>query len=591
MPAYSGSEGHSDPDPEGPGLDLAEEGQADNEFYNFLHVPRTASPEEVTAAYKRLTRLYHPDKHMDETKKKNAELMFNKLKQAYGVLIDPKKRAIYDCLGKSGLQEHGWELVQRTKTPGEIREEYERLAKERAERRLQQRTNPTSSFQMTIDARDLFERYLYDEEFDDVIESSLPSLEISEISFGQTIDCPITNADNVVLSGNVATSNGTGHGGVGCSWKRVVSEKTSYETSIQLGNASNLGTKLFRRLTPRTFVNMSGTLQFTSRGIRPDFSVSFGHQLSKKAVGYLSYTSSWQLHETDEAFLLQQEQHGMSTMLVHNGESYRFMGSIHLGIPNTFMMLAISRKLEGEDQCRVRGNIKFGTFGGILEYGVEKKVTSHSTLGATMVIGIPVGITLRIKLTRAQQTYLFPIQLSDEILMQPLFYGTITPLIAWFTFKKLVLDPFEARKKRKEREDQARANRLRVAESRREAEVSVDLMRERFNRIRAEEESKNGLVILLALYGKISVIDVTVPVQCLVEEHSRLALYEGNKYDLGGFYDPCPLEEDKSLLVRYLYQGQVHQVVICDQDPVRLPKNAHRLSKMDLDLSQSSSSQ
>ena len=45
------------------------------------------------------------------------------------VLNDPHKRAIYDCLGKEGLQEQGWEIVQRTKTPQEIREEYDRLAR------------------------------------------------------------------------------------------------------------------------------------------------------------------------------------------------------------------------------------------------------------------------------------------------------------------------------------------------------------------------------------------------------------------------------------------------------------------------------
>ena len=45
------------------------------------------------------------------------------------VLNDPHKRAIYDCLGKEGLQEQGWEIVQRTRTPQEIREEYDRLAR------------------------------------------------------------------------------------------------------------------------------------------------------------------------------------------------------------------------------------------------------------------------------------------------------------------------------------------------------------------------------------------------------------------------------------------------------------------------------
>ena len=76
-----------------------------------------------------LFRIYHPDKHIEEDKKRQAELMFAKLKTAYEVLNDPHKRAIYDCLGKKGLEERGWEIVQRTRTPQEIREEYERLAK------------------------------------------------------------------------------------------------------------------------------------------------------------------------------------------------------------------------------------------------------------------------------------------------------------------------------------------------------------------------------------------------------------------------------------------------------------------------------
>lgn len=45
------------------------------------------------------------------------------------VLSDGHMRAIYDNLGTAGLETQGWEVVQRTKTPHEIREEYERLAR------------------------------------------------------------------------------------------------------------------------------------------------------------------------------------------------------------------------------------------------------------------------------------------------------------------------------------------------------------------------------------------------------------------------------------------------------------------------------
>ncbi|KAF7236189.1 hypothetical protein EYD10_17082 [Varanus komodoensis] len=101
-----------------------------------------ASQEELKAAYRRLCMLYHPDKHRDPELKRQAEQLFNLLHQAYEVLSDPQTRAIYDIYGKRGLDMEGWEVVERRRTPAEIREEFERLQREREERRLQQRTNP-----------------------------------------------------------------------------------------------------------------------------------------------------------------------------------------------------------------------------------------------------------------------------------------------------------------------------------------------------------------------------------------------------------------------------------------------------------------
>jgi curved DNA-binding protein CbpA len=87
-----------------------------------------ATDEEINNAYRRLSRMYHPDKHSDVEKKTKAEHLFNKTKKIYEILRDPHKRAIYDTLGIKGLEVDGWELVERAKTPAQIREEYERLA-------------------------------------------------------------------------------------------------------------------------------------------------------------------------------------------------------------------------------------------------------------------------------------------------------------------------------------------------------------------------------------------------------------------------------------------------------------------------------
>lgn len=128
-----------------------------------------------------------------------------------------------------------------------------------------------------------------------------------------------------------------------------------------------------------------------------------------------------------------------------------------------------------------------------------------------------------------------------------------------------------------------------------------------------------GLIILNAWYGKFvtdnsrkheraRVIDVTVPLQCLVKD-SKLILTEASKVNAGymwmrisqlvcvsislvlctylvtctvsdcacvqaglpGFYDPC-VGEDKSLKVLYQFRGVMHQVLSADTEALRIPK-------------------
>jgi len=568
----------------------------DTAFYGFLNVSPAASPEEISWAYKKLARLYHPDKHQDPDKHAQAELLFAKLKRAYEVLSDPHKRAIYDCLGEKGLEEQGWEVVQRTKTPQEIREEYEALARVREERRLQQKTNPTSKLEMTINATDLFDRYLYGSEYDDLIEGDFPHFEVSRMSLSQSIQAPLTPSDTATLAGNINTSNGTGGGSISCGLRRVTSESAWQEAEVGVGSGLSLGAKMYRKLSERNFVNMSGSLQFSRKGLKPGFECSLGTHLDKNTSGFLRYSTNLRLAETEDSFTLQEEDSGMCTMVVRNTERHQTTASLQFGIPNTYAILAHTWKLP-EKKRKFRAVLKAGTFGAILEYGVEEKITEHSTLGATMVVGT-MGVICKLKLTRASQTYLFPFQLSDEVMLQPVFYGTVAPLLVWFTVKKLLLEPLELKRKEEAREKQRESLKEKVAAARQEAEASLSLMEERFRRGASEEEARNGLVIELCLYGLLAtekddlvagvagwgetavnmpdVTDITKPVQCSVE-HSRLSLWEGAKSSLPGVWDPCP-GEDKWLLFRYTFQGARHQLFCQEMEAVKLPKTAHRMS-------------
>lgn len=70
------------------------------DFYKILNVDRSASQEEIKKAYRKQALKYHPDKN----KSPGAEEKFKEISQAYEVLSDENKKAIYDQYGEEGLQ-------------------------------------------------------------------------------------------------------------------------------------------------------------------------------------------------------------------------------------------------------------------------------------------------------------------------------------------------------------------------------------------------------------------------------------------------------------------------------------------------------
>lgn len=74
------------------------------DHYKVLGLNRTATKEEIKAAFKKLAFQFHPDKHSQSPKavRDNATLRFKQVSEAYEVLMDDRKRADYNSRWRSG---------------------------------------------------------------------------------------------------------------------------------------------------------------------------------------------------------------------------------------------------------------------------------------------------------------------------------------------------------------------------------------------------------------------------------------------------------------------------------------------------------
>ena len=76
---------------------------AQEDYYKVLGVDRNASDEDISKAYRRLAKKYHPDLNHEP----GAEEKYKQVNDAYEVLHDKQKRAQYDQFGAAGVNGQG----------------------------------------------------------------------------------------------------------------------------------------------------------------------------------------------------------------------------------------------------------------------------------------------------------------------------------------------------------------------------------------------------------------------------------------------------------------------------------------------------
>ncbi|MGV3503019.1 MAG: DnaJ domain-containing protein [Adhaeribacter sp.] len=98
-------------------------------YYHILAVPTTADAREIKKAYKQLAIQYHPDKHQGNA---YYEEKFKQVSEAYQVLSNPHKRAVYDLKLqfllrerlRQAAQQHRYRYQAPVRRPASVSERY-----------------------------------------------------------------------------------------------------------------------------------------------------------------------------------------------------------------------------------------------------------------------------------------------------------------------------------------------------------------------------------------------------------------------------------------------------------------------------------
>ncbi|KAI9284047.1 hypothetical protein BC943DRAFT_91242 [Umbelopsis sp. AD052] len=557
----------------------------DADYYGILNISKQATEDEIKDSYKRLCRVFHPDKHTDPEKKKAAEAQFQSIQKAYEVLVHPTKRILYDTYGEQGLK-GTMEVGPKLKTPEEMRAEYEKQARLKREQDLENLVRSKGEFQVNLDATQVFDPYEppvfsgFGGPPKQAKRSSplgaLSRAQVQQLFMKHSFETQVGPATHAVIAGSMVSRGGMGGGNIIGTIRHTVSPRFWVEGGANLLRPRALTFKTYFNVSSDSFINT--TSQARTIYAPPVLTVTAGRRIASAATGYITYrTGEWNLGEWGRGVGQGMDKSSFALGIAGQGKRKNYSAEIQTGIVASHLALDYTYRMVDSTRIRVGGSLS--TVGGIMaSIGSDHRLTKHSRFGMAMECGVPSGVVAKFKVTRLGQKIVIPIVLSGEFNIRLAFWGSVVPASI-----AVIADHFVLKPRRKQRLN-GKIQELReehadyLAQRKTEAEQALLILSDIAGRKMKSEETKHGLVIIEARYGKKEgnddMIDVTVAIQALVND-SKLTIPGGHaKSNILGFHDPC-LGEAKHLVIKYRFQHRLHEVTVDDTAPVACPLRSH----------------
>lgn len=536
-----------------------ESGPQNRELYALLHISPEASDEEIRKAYRQWAQIYHPDKYQALEMKEIATENFQRICEAYEILSDETKRQIYDIYGMEGINS-GLELGTKLNKAEEIKEELERLRRQKELQKVAAHLRPSGSIMANLSLPQFLEG-------DGIMKG---------MAMASEVQSQISKNNAVAIGGNLAVNGNAGGGAASIVFRHQMSSVSSIEFMGSMGLRALLGVQTTRHISVHSTATMG--LAMSLRDGSVNLSNTWTRQLSDTAHGNIHLSLG---PESSIAVGWQRKEQKRSAS-----------GEIKLGTGSFGATANYTHRFSTKSHGRIAARI--GSTALELELGGGRKISEFSTIRMLYSVGIQ-GIFWKFELHRGGQKLIVPVLLSRHL--SPIFAtgAFVVPTSLYFVLKRFVVKPFYLKREKQKASENMDKTLVQVQEARTAAKKAQQLLQNVANRKRSRQLETGGLVVTKALYGSrkalknrnqieevkdevaSQIIDVTLPLNFLVSDSGQLKLHEGvKKSGIMGFCDPCP-GESKQLYVEYIFDGNNFEVIVDDLDELLIPQESHRI--------------
>lgn len=586
---------------------MNEEDEDRHRLYDILNVGHTASDAEIRDSHRRLSRLFHPDKHTSSAARSKADPKFQEIQYAFEVLSDPRKRMIYDTLGEPGLAIK-MDVGQKHMSPEELKVYFQKHTRQAQIDTLQSLIQNRGESSINLDARSMFgarvvmEKHTrigsmlpitvarpatLQERLGDVMFRGMSMRNSWTIPFnfatlleipeeGDIVTQPVVkdNPSSLTLTTNtvISAKRQLMDFGLTATLRHQFSSSTNVEASLPILSPQRCEARIVHHYSPDMF--MSANVAQVTLASPPDIALLIGRQITDRGIlcGKLRSGTPWKLagwgqHGNAAAYVL--EWTHTPTPTDPTGFSLELVTGLQtMGISADYKTEFVPAGIRFKAACTAY-------LGGLaMNIGASRKVTEHTRLGATVSANAQ-SLILKLSVTRLGQTLNLPIWIGDGLERDSIVFGVLLPLGGLIAYEYLVIRPRAARRTKQRTAKKRQAFKDKLAEKERSAREAVELMSDAVQRRQQLAQAQGSLSISSATYGSRDCrIDVTIAVAALVNDGQLVLASNQRKAALYGFWDP-DFGVKKTLRIDYLFGGQRHFIEVEDRHGVALPSHSH----------------